>query len=360
MRRCYKQTVITLAMCIGTAVSAAAATSGVLVTKQGDIKPMCGSKPMVVGLADGYGGNTWRKTTLAELKDELARCGNVKRLIYTNANGDQQKANTDVNSMVAQGVNVLLILPDFGAAQIPALRAATKAGVTVIPYLSTLPGRAGKDYTINVSDDLFARGATQADWFGKNLKSGNIIFLGGLAGSPTSQAALDGFKSRLDRYPGLKLLQNDFVVTNLNPVDAAKAVQGMIARYPKIDGVVTDYGVTALAAVKAFEQSHLPVPAVATAGSNNELSCKYTETKKSGKPFAYTSLDGTTSIVRFAARRGVSEFQGTPNNEPTSVIEYVYADSGAGIDPKCDLSAPPDADFSSALPADKLKMLFSQ
>lgn len=351
--------VATGAMISVTPLGAAAAESQ-LVTQQGDISPMCGSKPMIVGLSDGYGGETWRKTALAELKDEVGRCSNLKRFIYTNANGDQQKANSDINSMVAQGVNVLIVFPDFGAAQIPAMRAATKAGVTVVPYLAKIPGNPGKDYTVNVTEDVFRMGTVWADWYGKNIKKGNVVFLGGAPGAMSSQLFFDGFKSGLAKYPDLKLLENNFVVTHWSPVGAQKAVAGLIAKYPKIDGVATDYGVTALAAVKAFEQARLPVPAIATNASINELSCKYLAMKKSGKAFPYFSLDGTTSVIRFAGRRAVAHYQGTSNGESTTVFPYPYADSSAGVEPKCDPSAPPDADFSSALSAEKLKAVFQQ
>lgn len=340
--------------------SAAMSATSVSVQSQGDITTMCGTKPMVVGLSDGYGGNTWRKTAVAELMDEVGRCKNLKRFIYTNANGDQQKANSDINSMVAQGVNVLIVYPDFGAAQIPAMRAATRAGVTVIPYMADIPGTPGKDYAANVSADLLRIGGAWADWFGNNLKKGNVVFLGGIPGAPASQTFLDGFKTNLAKYPGLKLVQNDFVVTNWNPIDAPKAVEGVIAKYAHIDGVAADYGVTALATVKTFQQAHLPIPAIATGSSNNELSCKYASMKEEGKPFPYYSLDGMTSIIRFAARRGVAMYQGTTDNEPLKVFPYVYADSSAGITPKCDSSAPPDADFSSALKVDRLKAVFKQ
>lgn len=345
---------------VAATTSVSMAAESISVQKQADITTMCGSKPMVVGLSDGYGGNTWRKTAIAELKDEIGRCKNLKRFIYMNANGDQQKANSDINSMVAQGVNVLIVYPDFGAAQIPAMRAATRAGVTVIPYMAELPGVAGKDYAANVSADLLRIGGAWADWFGQNLKKGNVVFLGGIPGAPASQTFLEGFKTHLSKYPSLKLVQNDFVVTNWNPIDAPKAVEGVIAKYSQIDGLAADYGVTALAAVKTFQHANLPIPAIATGSSNNELSCKYVSMKETGKPFPYYSLDGMTTVIRFAARRGVATYQGTTDNEPLKVFPYTYADSGAGIAPKCDSAAPPDADFSSSLTVDKLKAVFTQ
>ncbi|WP_269501296.1 substrate-binding domain-containing protein [Burkholderia sp. IMCC1007] len=331
-----------------------------LTNHQGDITPLCGTKPMVVGVSDGYGGNTWRKTGLAEVKDELSHCKNVKRIIYSNANGDPQKANSDINSMVAQGVNVLVMLPDFGAVQLPAMRAAMKAGVAVVPYSAQIAGTPGRDYVVNVVGDSKQIGVLWADWLGTTVKKGNVVFMGGSPGAAPSRNFMDGLRDGLKKYPELKLLNDQFVVTNWNPVDAQKATAGLIAQYPHIDAVVTDFGVTALAAVKAFEQAHLTVPAVATIASDNELNCHYLSMKKSGTPFPYYTLDGTTTYVRFAVRQGVASYQGASDKESPVILPFAYADSSKGLDPKCDPNAPPDADLSSALPPAKLKAVFEQ
>jgi ribose transport system substrate-binding protein len=342
----------------GLICTAAYAGTDSVANHQGDITPLCGSKPMIVGVSDGYGGNTWRKTGLEEVKDELSRCKNVTRVLYSNANGDPQKANSDINSMVAQGINVLIMVPDFGAVQLPAMRAAMKAGVAVVPYSAQMPGVPGRDYVVNVVGDTKEVGILWADWLGSTLKTGNVVFMGGSPGATTSQNFMDGLKAGLKKYPGLKLLNEQYVVTNWNPVDAQKATAGLIAHYPKIDAIVTDFGETALSAVKAFEQAHLPVPAIATIASDNELNCHYVAAKQSGKAFPYYTLDGTTTYVRFAVRQGVAAYQGTTDREPSAVLPFPYADSAKGMDPKCDPAAPPDADLSSALPPQKLKAVF--
>ncbi|KXU82390.1 ribose ABC transporter substrate-binding protein [Paraburkholderia monticola] len=349
---------IGLILSAGLICTAAQAEEDSVTNHQGDITQMCGTKPMVVGVSDGYGGNTWRKTGLAEVKDELSRCKNVTRVIYSNANGDPQKANSDINSMVAQGINVLILLPDFGAVQLPAMRAAMKAGVAVVPYSAQVPGVPGRDYVIDVVGDTQKIGVLWADWLGANLKSGNVVFMGGSPGATTSQNFMDGLRNGLKKYPGLKLLNDQYVVTNWSPVDARKATAGLIAHYPKIDAIVTDSGETSLAAVQAFEQANLPIPAIATIASDNQVNCHYLAAKKAGKPYAYYTLDGTTTYVRFAVRQGVAAYQGTVNKESPWILPYPYADSAKGIDPKCDPSVPPDADLTSALPPQKLKAVF--
>jgi ribose transport system substrate-binding protein len=337
------------------------AQAAVPTSSHADITAMCGTKPMVVGVSDGYGGNTWRKTALAELKDELSRCSNVKRVIYSNANGDQQKANADVNSMIAQGVNVLIVLPDFGAVQVPAMRSAMKAGASVVAYSAAVQGTPGRDFVANVVQDSKRIGELWADWLGANVKKGGVVFMGGTAGAAVSQDFLNGLKNGLKRYPDLKLLSDTFVATNWNPADAQKATAGLIAKYQKVDAIVTDYGVTALAAAKAYEQARVQTPAIVTIASNNELNCHFVSAKKPGAvSFPYYTLDGTTSYVRYAVRRAVAAYQGTPNSEPLLIVPTPYADSAKGLDPKCDAGAPPDADLSSALSPDKLKAGFQQ
>ena len=223
-----------------------------------------------------------------------------------------------------------------------------------------VPGTAGRDFVANVVQDSKRIGELWADWLGANVKKGNVVFMGGTAGAAVSQDFLNGLKGGLQHYPELKLLSDTFVVTNWNPADAQKATVGLIAKYPQIDAIVTDYGVTALAAVKAYEQARQQPPAIATIASNNELNCRYLSTKKSGPAFRYYTLDGTTSYVRYAVRRAVAAYQGTPNAEPPLIVPTAYADSAKGLDPKCETGAPPDADLSSALTPEKLKAVFQQ
>ena len=325
-----------------------------------DITPLCGTKPTRVALVDGYGGDTWRKITLAELKDEASKCANITEIQYAEAGGDAQTYNAAINGYVAQGFDIILAFTDFGEAGLPAYRSAHMAGATMVPYFNDLSGTPGTDYAVNPYQDSFAVGRQFAEWIGATVKEGNVVMLGGTPGSSSSQVFIDGFKDGLAEYPGLTLLDENYIVTNWNPADAQRAVTGLIAKYPQIDAIASDYGVTSLAAVKAFEQAGLPVPAMAAIATSNEFNCKYLAAKAEGKAWRYLALDGSTADIRFALRHAMAAFQGLENDEPLGVVPYVYADSTAGIDPKCDETAPPDADLSSLLPPEKLHALFEQ
>ena len=114
---------------------------------------------------------------------------------------------------------------------------------------------------------MASNGRTGSDkrWKGK----GNVLFLGGPPGATSSQKFIDGFARDWAEFPDVKLRTN-YIVTNWNPVDGQKAVSALIAKYPKIDGIASDYGVTTMAAIKAFRAVGSPVPAQATlAGTTN-------------------------------------------------------------------------------------------
>lgn len=50
-----------------------------------DISKVCGTKPIKVALADGFGSNSWRKITRAEFEDEAKKCPNIKEIRYTDS-----------------------------------------------------------------------------------------------------------------------------------------------------------------------------------------------------------------------------------------------------------------------------------
>lgn len=325
-----------------------------------DASTICGDKPTVVALTDGYGGDTWRKTVLAELQDEASKCPNVTEVRYANANGDQQKAIADINGLTTQGVNVMLTFPDFGASMLPALRSATQAGVSTVDYFVDLGGAEGTDYTAKVVQDSYQSGVDWANWYGEHLKTGNVLMLGGPAGAQSSAKFLAGFKEGLTQYPDLNLLSDDYIVTNWSAVDAQKAVAGLLAKYPQIDGIASDYGVSTSAAVKAFQQVGRPLPMFTNSASNNELNCLWEGLNANGQAFPFASSEHTTSLVRNAFRRGMAEYQGVTLDEPSVVQVPLGIDTFAGENPPCNPSYPPDADMFSQLTPEQLQEVFGQ
>lgn len=343
--------------------AAVAEGDGPTVVDQGaDITPLCGTDPIRVALVDGWGGDTWRKITFAELQDEASKCANVTVNDHSDAAGDQQAYAAAINGYATQGYEVILAFTDFGDAAIPTYRAANGNGTTMVPYFGVLSGTPGVDYAVNPYQDSEAIGRQYADWLNIALEGkGNVLMSGGPAGAASSASFLKGFKDGLANYPDLKLLDDNFIAMNWNPADAQKAAAGLIAKYgDTIDAIASDYGVTSLATIKAFQQAGVRVPAIATIATSNELNCMYVEALEAGIAWPYLAVDGSTADVRFALRQALAAHNGIEFDEPLGVVPYVYADSLNGVVPKCSDTAPPDADLSSLLPEDKLNALFQQ
>ena len=153
-------------------------------TDQADITKLCGTKPIRVALSDGFYGNSWRKTALAELKDEASKCPNITEVIHTDGQGNAQKQIADIEGLAAQHVDVILVFPDFGASLIKAMRDATAAGSAVVPYDTGLhfPGERLKDYLVAVTEDQRTKAEDEAKWATDALKGkGMYLEFGGVA-----------------------------------------------------------------------------------------------------------------------------------------------------------------------------------
>ena len=116
---------VSLAACASTGTTAGGDTSGSGggATVAG-APSWCGTKKITLGLTDGFGGNSWRLVTTAAAKEEIAKCPSVTNFTYADGQGDTQKAISDIQRLVAKGVNAMVVFPDAGNAMLPALRSA--------------------------------------------------------------------------------------------------------------------------------------------------------------------------------------------------------------------------------------------
>jgi ribose transport system substrate-binding protein len=327
-----------------------------------DIKQFCGAKKIKVALADGYGSNSWRKITRAEFEDEAKKCPNITEVRYTDAQGNVQKAISDIEGLAAQKFDVILVFPDGGEAVIRAMREATKAGSIVIPYMvgAHFPGVRGQDYEMVVTESVEDNGRVKAAWIADHLKGkGNVIVLGGTPGNPTSAAEAVGWKEVFAKYPDIKVLEGP-VTTNWDPAETQKVMAGLLAKYDKIDAVYSDYGLGSMGALRAFVAAGRPIPLWA-AQDANQLGCFWRDNKAANPNFQMGNVSGRNWIVRLALRKGVAATEGVPNTEP-SIIKLPLVEDSFSSDPKlvpaCDPSLPPDALLSSGLTVAQLKDLF--
>src|SRR6202048_1707756 len=116
-------------------------------------------KTYKVGFSQTESNNPWRLAETESVKSEAAKLG--FQLVYTDAAGSAAKQVADVNSMIAQRVDVIFLSPREEKPLIPAVMAAKKAGIPLFlidrgvdPNLA----KAGADYVTFIGSDFVLEG----------------------------------------------------------------------------------------------------------------------------------------------------------------------------------------------------------
>ena len=320
------------------------------------VEQWCGPKKANVAVFDGIPLDAWRRIALAVYKKEAAKCASIdQNIIEVSAGGDPKKANSDVDALSAQGYKLITGWADYGEAMLPAFRAATKAGAVVVPYGNEVGGTPGVDYAANTYLDNAAGAKSIAESVAKHLNGkGNVVSVGGAAGAKSAQTFHQGVKEGLAEFPGITLLNKDYIVTDWSPVEAQKKTTAFISQHRDIDAVIIDYGATGAAVVRAFDESGVPVPTVGVLGAANEIACQWKDHDKKGKGFDLISADSVHATIKAAAQQGIAAVTGGKYNLVQSYVTPLTNDTSAGKDPTCDPKLPVDTDFTTPLTVDEL------
>lgn len=289
------------------AASNTASASSTASSGGGDTPSWCGPNQTTIGLTDGFGGNSWRLVTTAAAKDEISKCPSVTSFEYADGQGDTQKAIADIQGLVAKGVGGLVVFPDAGEAMLPALKSAFEAGVKTVPYRVNPGGTDGTDYDVWVGADFVTDGQNWGNWILKNVPDGgNILFLSGPKGNSQGIDELKGLKSVLDSSGKYTFIgESPFEVTNWDPAKTQQVLTAAIAKYPKIDVIVSDFGPSLVGALPEFEKAGRSIPALVTS-DGNVLSCFYEDHKDKNPDFKLYTVATGNDNARLAVQWAVA------------------------------------------------------
>jgi ribose transport system substrate-binding protein len=311
----------------------------------------CGTKPITLAQLDGFGGNSWRLVTTASGADEVKKCPSVTSYQYANGNGDTQKAISDIQAFTAKGVDAMVVFGDAGQAMLPAIRSAYKAGVVVVPYRVEVGGTPGTDYTQFVGASFVNDGVSWGQWIKRILPGGgNLLFLSGPKGNSQGNDELKGMKTVLDdSYKFLNEAPYD--VTNWDPALTQTVLTAEIARNPKIDVIVSDFGPSLVGALPVFTRSGRSIPALATS-DGNALGCFWKDNQAANPEFKLFTVATGNDNVRLAVDWAVARATGGKPPEATTFQAPVFEDSVTGQPNPvaCDASLPGDIYLSAQLP----------
>jgi ribose transport system substrate-binding protein len=230
---------------------------------------------LVVGLADGFGGNVARQLFKMEFILQALTYPEIGEIVYTDANLDTQKAISDVRSMAARGVDIIVSYPDAGEALLPAYRAASEQGSQVVLWANANIGEPGTDYLTFSGTDQCGLGTAYAEVMNEALPDGGqIAFLGGTPGNTQSPAWQACEREALN--PSIEVVAT--ADTDWTRQGALEAASGILSEHPDIDGWSYDYGDAFVGVIRAYEAAGLPLDIVATVHSDdNPLLCAWKE-----------------------------------------------------------------------------------
>ena len=173
------------------------------------------------------------------------------------ANHDPKLQNDQIENMVLQGVDVIIIIAEDGAAAASAVEQATRDGVPCIAYDRLIKSDKLAAY---ISFDNVEVGRTQARGVLKVKDKGRFVLLGG---SPTDNNAVLFRKGQMEMLQPLidkgdiEIVADQWV-ENWSPPNATKIMENILtATGNKIDAVVASNDGTALGAIQAMKAQGL-------------------------------------------------------------------------------------------------------
>jgi ABC-type sugar transport system substrate-binding protein len=312
-----------------------------------------GRGTLTVALADGFGQNVWREVTRMEFILQALSYPDVKKIVYTDARGQANKAISDLRSLIAQKADIITGFFDAGQAVVPTLRQATAQGIQVAAYDTPIGGTPGKDYLTVVVEDLCQLGNNFADAINKETGGkGNVVLLGGTPGNPLSAGWQKCEKEALAKTDGLKLLGT--ADTNWTQQGTFQAMSGFLSRSEPVNAVSYEYGDGFLGGVRAFKSAKRDMDFTLTLRNDeNNLFCEWKKVNNPKWKVYYSSGGGY--YVRMALTAAMMKLQGydIPGNlEVPQKLHQVDANT-------CDPSLPGPTPVTTLVPENVLKAMFN-
>jgi ribose transport system substrate-binding protein len=227
-----------------------------------------GAKTYTIGFTNPGGvGNGWREAMLCSAKVQAVKSGNVSKVTIIHRETDAPGQLSDIRTLIAQGVNAIIINPAGPDALNPAIAEAIAAGITVVSVDAsvTAPG------AYNLSNDQEQYAYLGASWLFKEMGGkGAVVYMRGIAGHPADTDRDTGFKKALAENPGITIAST--AVTKWDPATATTQINDIMSAGTKFDGIWTS-GVDSniVDALKAANHAYVPIVGADNAGFVTQL-----------------------------------------------------------------------------------------
>ena len=227
-----------------------------------------GAKSYKIGFSNPGGvGNGWREAMLCSAKAQAVKSGEVSKVTIIHRDTDAPGQLSDIRTLIAQGVNAIIINPAGPDALNPAIAEAIAAGIAVVAVDAsvTAPG------AYNLSNDQEQYAYLGASWLFKAMGGkGAVVYMRGIAGHPADTDRDTGFQKALKENPGITIAST--AVTKWDPATATAQINDIMSAGTKFDGIWTS-GVDSniVDALKAANHPYVPIVGADNAGFVTQL-----------------------------------------------------------------------------------------
>jgi hypothetical protein len=305
-----------------------------------------GHGTLTIAYADSFGLNPVRKVYRAIITLQLLRYPQVKRIIYTDGAGDLSKTISNMRSLVAQKVNGIFGLFDFGAAMESTARLAAAQGIPVVSESQNIPTATGHGDIAGDWDINSCLQGTMSGQIAAQVKPHpSIAMYTGTPGNPFAGKWQPCAQKSVQSGAG-NVTTNG--TTNWSPQGEAQAASALISKGLP-DAIVYDYRQTQFDS-KILAEGKTPPAAV---GGSNDFGWYKLWLGAQGTAHAFPGYltqsqggyynVGISELVEKALHQG-SEFP-IHGVLPTTVV------AAAKMRPFYDPTLPADTPFNSGLPS---------
>ncbi len=184
-------------------------------------------------------------------------------------------------------------------------------------------------------------------------KGGNVLMLSGPKGNSQGVEENKGLHKILDPTGKYTFIgEEPFEVTNWDPALTQKVLSAAIAKFPKIDVIVSDFGPSLVGALPEFTKSGRTIPALATS-DGNVLGCFWKANSAKSPTFKLYTVSTQNDHARLAIQWAVALASGGKKPASSHFPSLVFEDSTTGKpNPvRCESKLPGDIYLSAQLTA---------
>ncbi|HEX8069016.1 MAG TPA: ABC transporter substrate-binding protein [Pyrinomonadaceae bacterium] len=212
---------------------------------------------ITVGFSQTETDGPWRIAESESMRAEAAKRAAKYEFAYTNAQGQTAKQVSDLEDLIARGVDVIFLAPREERGFESALQAAHEKNIPVFLIDRELAGTAGQDFVTFIGSDFVDEGRRAGEWLAKQANGrAGIVELLGTSGSSVARDRHDGFADAIKAHPDMKILVSQ--TANFNRAEGQKVMENIIqAQGKNITVVYAHNDEMALGAIQALKAANM-------------------------------------------------------------------------------------------------------